>query len=79
MLYKKATLDELHNYSLNRSNYTAGYSKDRPPFADEIGFHYYGDLRLNLKLSAADDTQNAQKYLQILQVYLLHLLFNLII
>lgn len=40
-------------------------------FADVHGFHIYGDLRLNLPLSAASDARNASKYLNILDHYAL--------
>ena len=38
-------------------------------FADETGVHVYGELRLTLNLSAAEETKDAQRYLQILQEY----------
>lgn len=46
----------------------------RPAIGDvycsrERGFHVYGELRLSLKMTAAEDTRDAQRYLSILQDY----------
>ncbi|MBP7828369.1 MAG: hypothetical protein KA248_00480 [Kiritimatiellae bacterium] len=46
----------------------------RPTIGDincskERGFHVYGELRLSLKMTAAEDTRDAQRYLSILQDY----------
>lgn len=38
-------------------------------FADETGYHIYGELRLCLSLSASTDTTNAKKFLEIIQAY----------
>lgn len=38
-------------------------------YARERGFHIYGELRLTLKLTSADDVTDAQRYLDILQTY----------
>lgn len=38
-------------------------------FSDVTGFHIYGDLRLHLRLAAAEDARNADKYLDILEQY----------
>jgi len=35
----------------------------------EVGFHIYGEIRLSLKMTAAEDTNDAQRYLSILQDY----------
>jgi hypothetical protein len=35
----------------------------------ERGFHIYGELRLSLKMTAAEDTRDAQRYLAVLQSY----------
>lgn len=39
------------------------------PFAVETGFHIYGELNLTLKLTAAAETTDATKLLQVLQEY----------
>jgi len=51
-------------------------SRDAQPLAigdiqctKERGFHIYGELRLSLKMTAAEDTRDAQRYLSILQDY----------
>lgn len=36
-------------------------------FADETGYHIYGEVRLALSLSASEDTTNASKFLKIIQ------------
>jgi hypothetical protein len=38
-------------------------------FSDVTGFHIYGDLGLHLRLAAAEDLRNADRYLDILQEY----------
>src|SRR5438876_276753 len=38
-------------------------------FAFSQGFHVYGDLRINLTLSAAEDDSNARRFLQIIDSY----------
>jgi hypothetical protein len=38
-------------------------------FDDVVGFHSYGDLSLHLRLAAAQDVRNADKYLDILEEY----------
>lgn len=52
-----------------------GFSADREvrppqnPFTDVTGFHVYGELRLTLRLSAAEEAKDAQRFLLILQEY----------
>ncbi|MFZ2655589.1 MAG: hypothetical protein WAX69_11725 [Victivallales bacterium] len=38
-------------------------------YSEETGFHIYGELRLNMKLTAAEDVEDARKYLKILETY----------
>jgi hypothetical protein len=40
-------------------------------YAEDTGYHIYGELRLGLRLSAADDTRSAQQYLKVLEHYTL--------
>src|SRR5580693_948080 len=39
------------------------------PFTDATGFHLYGELNLTLKLTAAEETTEAEKLIRILQEY----------
>lgn len=44
-------------------------NEDGVLFNDVTAFHIYGDLGLNLRLAAAQDARNAEKYLGILEEY----------
>ena len=44
-------------------------SPDGVQFDDVVGFHSYADLGLHLRLAAAQDARNADKYLDILEEY----------
>src|SRR5437899_9953594 len=39
------------------------------PFTDVVGYHVYGELNLKLKLTAAEETADAEKLIKILQEY----------
>lgn len=40
-------------------------------YVEEIGYHLYGELRLGLRIKAADDLRSAHLYLGVLELYTL--------
>src|SRR2546421_9795801 len=71
MNIKKSSLNEVLESRARRS---AGLPQtfenaDGVQFSDVTAFHIYGDLRLRLRLAAAEDGRNADKYLDVLEQY----------
>jgi hypothetical protein len=71
MNLKKSSLNEVLE---SRARKSAGLPQtfedaEGVQFSDVTGFHIYGDLRLRLRLAAAEEARNADKYLDILEQY----------
>lgn len=69
-MIQKTSLNELLGLrSQNTLLANSFQNADDVRFDDVTGFHIYGDLALNLRLAAAEDVRNADKYLDILEEY----------
>lgn len=68
MNIRTANLNEVLGFRAQRS-LQFGHGADGVPFTDVTGFHIYADLGLHLRLAAAQDARNADKYLEILKEY----------
>jgi len=62
--YEHLTIDNFWPLLENRSFFQ---QSDLVRFSDLLGFHAYADLRLNLDLAAAEDSQQAMKCVDLLE------------
>jgi hypothetical protein len=69
-MIKKTSLNELLGRGPRKTLVANSLqTADGVRFDDVTGFHIYGDVALKLRLAAAEDPQNADKYLDILEEY----------
>jgi hypothetical protein len=68
MNIRTANLNEVLGFRAERS-LQFGHGPDGVLFTDVTGFHIYGHLGLHLRLAAAQDARNADKYLGVLDEY----------